>query len=148
MIAEFVLFVKRVAGEFFPVSKDVVSAGAFRLDAQSAHGADDNIQLAPYVVVFFLYQEGEVDVPQIVIDGSAAGKSAHQMSAAFFQLGQVTFFPWVLIAADNDGMLILPEVEDAFGLAAVEHQVFLHGKIGIGIIGGAFNVVDSIDHEY
>lgn len=74
MIAEFVLFVKRVAGEFFPVSKDVVSAGAFCLDAQYAHGADDNIQLAPYVVVFFLYQEGEVDIPQIVIDGSAAGK--------------------------------------------------------------------------
>ena len=148
MIAEFVLFVKRVAGEFFSVSKDVVSAGAFRLDAQSAHGTDDNVQLALYVVVFFLHEEGEVDISQIVIDGSAAGKSAHQMSAAFFQLRQVTFFPWVLIAADNDGMLILPEVEDAFGFAAVEHQVFLHGKIGIWIVGGAFNVVDFIDHEY
>ena len=64
MIAEFVLFVKRVAGEFFPVSKDVVSAGAFRLDAQSAYGADDNIQLAPYVVVFFCTRKVKLTFPR------------------------------------------------------------------------------------
>ena len=70
------------------------------------------------------------------------------MTAASLQLCQVAFLPWILVASDDDSMLVLPQVEDALGFSAVEHQVFLHGKIGVRVVSGAFNVVDFIDHEY
>jgi regulator of RNase E activity RraA len=73
-----------------------------------------------------------------VEDRSAAGKATGQSAALLLEEGGFAFFPGILILADNHGVFILPEVQDALTFCYTFQQNLLYRQIVVGIEAGAF----------
>ena len=78
---------------------------------------------------------------------AAAGQTAGQLSALAFQQAGAALLPRVLIAADDHGVLILPQVENA-GFIVRRHlgQIALQRQITIGIRAAAAAGIQPPDH--
>ena len=100
--------IEGVAGEFPSVRQQIVAARGLRRDAQGPAGPGDHAQLAGQVVVFFVDQEGEIQIPQIVEHRPSAGETAGQKPAVRLQLGGAALPPGVLVAANHHRMAVLP----------------------------------------
>ena len=129
--------VEGVAGELAPVRQNVVPAGDLRRDAEGAAGLHDHALLLAKVIVLRAQREGEVEIAHVVVDRAAAGETAGQCPAVALQLGRAAFLPRVLVAADDDRVLVLPEIEDAGVLPHRIGQILLKGKVAVGIGAGA-----------
>ena len=68
--------------------------------------------LAAQVIVLRAKREREVEVSHVVVHGAAAGKTTRQRSAVALELSRAAFRPGVLVAADDDGVTVLPEVDN------------------------------------
>ena len=79
---------------------------------------------------------------------TAAGQTACKEATFFSEKVGPTFFPCVLILANNNGILILPKEEDASILFHGFHQILLGGKIQIGIKTVTFVQLDPVDHAW
>lgn len=63
----------------------------------------------------------------------AAGEAAGQMPAFLFQQGGAALLPSVLIAPDDHGVAVLPQVEDAAVFLHGFQQVLLHRQVVVGV---------------
>lgn len=89
--------------------------------------------LFDHVVVVLLGDKGEIQIAEIVVDSATAGKTASKAPAVGFQGRDVTFFPGILVLADDDCVLILPEIEDDLICCDMIEQPVFQGKIFVWI---------------
>ena len=78
-------------------------------NAEGVESGEDQGELAVEVVELAADYEGEVEVSQVVV-GAAAGGSAGEEGAVACQEVETALLPGVLVASDDDGGAVSPEV--------------------------------------
>ena len=122
-----------IAGAFAALYKDVVAAGPFGRYAQTAQGIDNKLQAGVFVQVPGASGNAVVQVPQIVVNGAAAGDPPRQGNAAGFQEGQVDLCIGALVKADNDRGPVLPETEDRLFTRRMSQQGLVEGHVKVRV---------------
>ena len=107
------------------------------MEAVAVDGALDDGELARLVVEVHGHDEGEVEVAAIVEDGTAARSATQQVAAVGPQQVDTALGVGVLVAPDDDGALVAPEIERHLVGSAVLQQVVLDGEVPVGIQAGA-----------
>ena len=94
----------------------------------------DDGELLLHVIQRLVGDEREIDVAQVMVDGTAACATPHEMTAFVKQQLDVALRIRVLIVADDDGLLVFPEIhrDDAFLLMI--REVLLNGTVEEGIV--------------
>ena len=136
------LAVLGIAGELLTVDGHVVAAVEPGIHAQLLqrmdHGAAKYAQIQ--LRTLGIGDEGVVQVAQIMVHRTAAGKSAHHTDAVAADKGLVDLSQGVLVLADDDGIVILPQHQiHAVTGQTVEH-ILLRRQVEIGVGGGQKNV--------
>ena len=112
-----------VTGEFFPVYRHIIPAVDFRMDAQFCQRSDNRLAEEAQIQIFEITgigNEAVVQIPEIVIDGASAGKPPDYTDIMLLHVRQVDFRESVLVFADDNGIVILPEHE----IISVFRQIF------------------------
>ena len=125
--------VERVAGEFAAVCQNVVPAGNFGGNAKHPAGLDNDALLLAKVIVLRAKRERKVEVPHVVVDRAAAGKPTGQCPAVALEFRRAAFRPCVLVAADDYGVLILPEIDDERVFRHGVRQIFLDCEVSVRV---------------
>ena len=127
-----------IAGELPPVDGHVVAAIDLCGDAEFGKGADDGLAEDREVQrreSAGVGDEGEVEVAEVVINSAAAGETADHADPVLLHISLVDFGKGVLVFADDDGVVVLPEHEVcAVARQRVEH-ILLGGQIEGGVGG-------------
>ena len=129
------MVIERIAGEFPPGGQNVVAPGEARLDAEGAAGLDDHTLLPVQIVLRRGQAEREIQISHIVIHGAAAGEAAGELPAVLLQKRRAALLPGILIPADDHGMAVLPQIEDAgirrdrIGQVLLQREVMI--RIGV-----------------
>ena len=71
---------------------------------------------------------------------AAAGNSPCNYRAVFFNLADPAFLPNILVLADYDGVLILPQIQNRFIPPASGKQIFLDCQILMWIYSCTFDI--------
>ena len=79
---------------------------------------------------------------------AAAGQTAGQGASLLLQQAGAALLPGVLVAADDHGVLVLPQVEDAGVVRHMLRQVLLQGQVAIGIGSVAGIGIQVLDHGF
>ena len=130
-----VVVIERIAGEFPPGGQNVVAPGEARLDAEGAAGLDDHTLLPVQIVLRRGQAEREIQISHIVIHSAAAGEAAGELPAVLLQKRRAALLPGILIPADDHGMAVLPQIEDAgirrdrIGQVLLQREVMI--RIGV-----------------
>ena len=128
-----------VAGEFLPVDGDVVAAVDLRMDTQSRQGTHHRLTEQVHIqssAACGIGDEGEVQIAHVVIHRAAAGQPPHHPDAPALHGLQVDLGQGVLILADDDGIVILPEHKVHPIPGQTVKDVLLHSQVIAGIGGG------------
>ena len=124
--------VLRVTGEFLPIDRDVVAAVHLRLDAERRQRAHDRLAEELHIqraAPAGICDKGEIQVAHVVVDRAAAGEPAHHADAALAYRLFIDLGNGILIFADNDRIVVLPEHEvHPVARQAVEY-ILLHCQI-------------------
>ncbi|MPM62962.1 hypothetical protein SDC9_109840 [bioreactor metagenome] len=128
---------KRVAGEFFTrtCKHEVVPACKRCFDAKLCSGLLNDAQLAHEVVLLPWHNKSEIQVAEVMENRASAGGTAGQFPLLTLQLLHATFPPGVLVTADDDRTLVLPEIECRPFPLRLEEQLF-ERKVLVGIYTG------------
>jgi hypothetical protein len=110
-----------VTGYFFPTDADAAPAHGFGVYAELLQDPDDPVEGVVRAVAGAGFNECVIQVPEIVIDRSAAGDAACEGDIVVGHGGQVAFQPGILVLSDDDAVLRAPE--EGAGFAAVEEGV-------------------------
>jgi len=137
-----------VAGKFPAFGQHIISAGTLCLQTKQADRFGDDRKLPVQVVFGLGDQESKVKIAQIMEYSAAAGEPTGQKTALLLEQGGSTFFPCILILADDHSILILPKEEDASILFHGFHQILLGSKIQVGIETVTFVQFDPIYHAW
>ena len=127
------MLIEGIAGEFPSLGSDVVAARNLRRDSQRLASPGDHRELPGQVVVLLPDQKGKVEVSHVVVHRSAAGETAGQKAPVLLQLSGAAFLPGVLVAADDHGVAVLPQVKDTALLVHCVEEIFLQGQIVVGV---------------
>ena len=125
-----VRYLPRLAG-----GQNVVAPGEARLDAEGAAGLDDHTLLPVQIVLRRGQAEREIQISHIVIHSAAAGEAAGELPAVLLQKRRAALLPGILIPADDHGMAVLPQIEDAdirrdrIGQVLLQREVMI--RIGV-----------------
>ena len=117
------------AGDLSPLHKNVVAAGGLRIQAQGLQGLHDGAGEPLHGQLLRIAQvgdEGIIQIPQIVIHRAASGGPAHHMDAVLLHEGPVDLRLRVLILANDDGVVVLPQ-QQIGTLPAMGQYIFLKG---------------------
>ena len=121
-----------VAGELLTVDGHVVAAvdlgGDADLRQRGDHRAAEQAEIDGLHVAR-VGDEGEVEVPHIVIHGPAAGETPHHTHAVFADKLLVDLRGGVLVLTDDDGIVVLPEHEIRAVPGQAVKNVLLGGQI-------------------
>ncbi len=98
-----------ISGEFPSIYGDIVPAGLDSRKADFPKCADDDRALPHHVIVLPGHNEGEVKVSHVMEYRPSTGHPAGKLHPVPTHRGQVAFPPWVLIAADDHRIMILPK---------------------------------------
>src|SRR5699024_9259778 len=93
-------------------------------------------------------QEGKIQVAQVVEHRASAGEAAGQAAPLLLQQGGAALQPGVLVAADDHGVLVLPQVEDAAALLHRPQQQLLHRQVAVGVRTPAAAQRQAADHAF
>ena len=135
------------AGDLFPVHQDIIASADGSLNPQGSQRPADRLGEAAdgqLLRVADILNEGIVQIPEVVVYGSAARHAAHDGDAVFFHEGSVDLLGGVLIQADDDGVPVLPEHEPV-ALPPVLQNVLFQGEVIAGISGSRLKIVNG--HE-
>ena len=113
------------------------------MQTETLHRPLDDPELALLVVEGLGDDKGEIEIPVVVVDGSAAGLAAHQVAAVGFQGFHIALAEGVLVLSNNHGTAVAPEVKhDTIGMF---NEVVLYGDIpiGVGLVGD-----DELEFHY
>ena len=83
---------------------------------------------------------------RIMKDSVAAEESPRKMTTLLRQEGGSAIIPWILVASDDHGIFILPQIEDALILCHRFQQKLLYGEIIMRIEGRSFEYGKAFDH--
>lgn len=103
---------ERVAGKFPSVEQDIVSTRANRIESQRLNGVENDPEAFAEIEFRARENDRKVQIPEIVVNGSAAGAAPREKSALVLKQPRFALRPRVLIATDDDGMPILPQKEN------------------------------------
>ena len=76
-----------------------------------------------------------------MVDRAAAGETAGERPAVTLKLGRAAFLPCVLVATDDDRVLILPEVENAGVRADGIGQILFKRQIAVRVGAGTDKIL-------
>ena len=75
---------------------------------------------------------------RIMKDSVAAEESPRKMTTLLRQEGGSAIIPWILVASDDHGIFILPQIEDALIFHHLFKQILLDGEIVMRVEGRFF----------
>ena len=125
--------VERVAGKLAAVGQNVVPAGNFGGNAKHPAGLDNDALLLAKVIVLCAQTERKVEVSHVMVDRTAAGKPTGQRTAVALEFRRAAFRPCVLVAADDHGMFVLPEIDDQRVFRHGVRQIFLDCEVSVRV---------------
>ncbi len=114
-----------------PVDQDIVAAFQFYRHAHGFQCAQNRLRIQFEIDIHRIGgvgDDGKVQIPEIVINRPAAGRTAHNIDLVFVHIGLVDFFGGVLIAADDDRIVIAPQ-KDINVVAQIFQHPFFQGQI-------------------
>ena len=135
-----------VAGELAALHGEVVAAGGLAGDAQRAHGVEDEAQLPVLIVALRAGDEGKIEVAAVVVDRAAAGDAAHELHMVALHGGEVALGPRVLVAAQNDGVVVDVEVQRHFVRGDVFEKPLVRAEVRPAVAGCGY--VEVIFHAF
>ena len=106
---------ERVAGKFSSVEQDIVSTRANRSEPQRLNGVENDSETLAEIEFCAWEDDREIQISEIVVNGSAAGAASREESAFVLKQSRFALRPRVLIASDDDSVLILPQKENGAG---------------------------------
>lgn len=146
MIGFSLAVIEGITGEFGTICQKVVPSGRDGFDPQQTAGGSYDGQLLGKIIILVIYQKSEIEIPKVVKDSTAAGEPPGKLSVLLLQKGDSALCPRVLVSADHNRILILPQVKDAgTGLYGVQ-QVLFCSEIIIGIGAVGFKKIELTDH--
>ena len=123
-----------IARNFHAINHEVVPAAQFRMDPERLQKVTDRLG-EPAVVAkgadFLALDEGEVDVPEVMKHGAAAGQPPDHGDAGLFDVRLVDFLECILVATNDDGLVVAPQHDDV--VRDVCQEVFLHGQVEVRV---------------
>jgi len=123
-----------VAGDFHAINHEVVPAAEFRMHPQRLQEVADRLG-EPAVVAegpnILVLDEGEVDVAKVMEHSAAPRQPADHGDAGLFDVRLVDFLKRILVAADDDGLVVAPQHDDV--VRDVRQEVFLHGQVEVRV---------------
>ena len=82
-----------------------------------------------------------------MVDGATAGEATGEMPAVSLQGCHVALVERVLVSPEDDGPLVLPQVEDALTRSDVVKQALLEGDVAVGVGAVGVDDRDALDHR-
>ena len=79
--------------------------------------------------------EGKIQIPLIMINGTSARNPSGEVSVFLIQSFDITLAESVLIAADNDRIVIAPQVEDDLIFGYMIQKILLQRLVPVYIEG-------------
>ena len=122
-------FGKGIATEFTPFTGKVVTTRNLGLQAIATQSLLNDGELLPNVIQLFVGNEREVDVTQVVIDSTTTCTATHQMTALVQQQLYVTLRIRILVVADNDRLLVLPQIHGNYAFLLMLGEILFHSPI-------------------
>ena len=114
----------------------VVAPGEARMNAERAHRGKDYGKLARKVIFPAWGHKREVQVAKVVVHRAAARGAPGKAAPILCKELRAAFAPCVLVAADHNGVPVLPKVKRHALLGGIK-QKLLHGKVVPWIACGA-----------
>ena len=133
-----------VAGKLPVFDDQVVPAVESCIDAEFSEGHDNGLCHMPEIQtvwVFAFEDEGEIQVPQVVVNGTPAGHPPDHVDAEFFYRLGIDLFQGVLEPPDDDRRLVAPEKKIAviFAVYRLKEDLF-QSQVEARISAGVFDV--------
>ena len=125
---------KGIAREFASLAGEVIAPRDLGFKSIGEERVLDDGELLAHVIQRLVGDEREVDVAQVVVDGAAACAATHQMTAFIEQQLDVAFRIGILVIADDDGLLVFPEVHRNGAFLLLVREILLHGAVEEGIV--------------
>ena len=125
-------------GDFSAIHQNIIPAGSLRIEAEALQGLHHRRGEPLHRQLLKLSgigDEGVIQVAQIVIHSAAAGEAAGELPAVLLQKRRAALLPGILIPADDHGMAVLPQIEDAgirrdrIGQVLLQREVMI--RIGV-----------------
>ena len=135
-----------IAGEFFPFNADIVSAIDLSRHIERTQQLcnrlteQTNIQIG---CILCIENKCEVQIPQIMIYGTAAGKSTDNGDMLCIGNLLIDLCKGVLIFTDDNGVIVLPKHEVFLTSVHSVENILLQSQIKSRICAGGFD----IDHN-
>ena len=146
MVGPTLTVVKGIAGEFASLHQKIIPSGRHCLYAQPAASCLDHGKLSLQIIVFRGNQKCKIQIPEIVENCAAAGKPPGKSASLLFQKGYSALCPGVLVASDDNGVFVLPKIENTFITCYMFQQIFFNCQIPIRICAVSFIDADSFKH--
>ena len=127
-------FGEGVSAEFASLASEVVAPRYFGFQAIGEKCILDNRELLSHIIKVFVGDEREVDVAQVVVNGSTTRATPHQMTAFVKQELHVALRIGVLVVADDHRLLVFPKVHGDGVCFLMVREVLLHGAVEEGIV--------------
>ena len=89
----------------------------------------DDRELFLHVIQRLVGDEREVDVAEIVVDGPATRAATHEMSTFVKQQLDVAFGIRILVVADDNSLLVFPEIHGHDAFLLMVREILLHGAV-------------------
>ena len=122
-----------VSGKLPAVREKIVAAGKLRFDPFVRQRFADHFRLAAFIVNIIPGKKGETLISRVMVDRAPSGRTPHQDHAVFFHGRKIAFTPYVLVASDDDRVIVLPEIKDEFSFFQFLEKSALCRKITSGI---------------
>ena len=136
------------AGKLPARRQQIVAPGLLRGDPQGETGPSDDLRLTGRVIVPAGEQKGKIQIAQVVEHRPAPGEAAGETPAFLLQEAGAALLPGVLVAADDHGVPVLPQVQGAAALPRPAEQQLLPGQVFIGVEARSLQEKELSDHGF
>ena len=137
-----------VARKFLFFHGDIVAPAELRIDPQLFYCLENHIHLLFQTIDILCGEKGEVQVPQVVIDGAAAGNAPGQPDAVPFHGGKVAFLPGILVFSDDDAGRIDITIEKQGIRGEIRKKPLILSHVAPGIVGRGKIEIDMHGRKY
>ena len=128
----------RVAAYFLTINHQIVASGEFGRYTQLRERIDNRLRKSFEIEIhsfIFVGNNSVVQVVQIVIHGSSARNTPHNMNAVLFHVFLIDFLEGVLVFPYDDCRFIYPQYKYFIVMQQFFETIFFKSYVVIGFVG-------------
>ncbi len=96
-----------------PIDEDIVSSRSLGGNTKLGKRVDNDAEVLFLIVLIETRHEGEVGVPEVLIDRASAALPAGKVHPVFLHFVDIALFPGILVAPDDHRIGVSPKKENA-----------------------------------